>query len=509
MYFRRLPPIPPLLLTTAVLLFTALLFAQRINLTAVDLGRHLKNGELFIKYGTLLHTNHYSYTEPDYSVITHHWGSGVLFYLVYRLLGFPGISLVYIGIIVTAVFLMLRIGEKIASLPIAALATVFSVPLIATRIEIRPEGITYLLFAAYLFLLLQFHQRKISYQVLAILLLSLQLLWVNTHIFFIFGWLVFFVYAACDMVNQSRIATLPRWGSLLAGLIGISLINPFGLQGLFEPFMILREYGYDIVENQTLLFMQRRFPAGEYIHTMLASLLIIIAWFFVIARRKTYHSYLPFFIISTVFGLLSWSMIRMISLIGLSLIPLTTVLLRPFENRQLRSFSEYLTIVIISSGLLIRSNYYAAITPVTGIGLMSGVEKSYEFFQKSNLHGPILNNYDIGSYLIFYLPGEEKVFVDNRPEAYSVSFFKDIYIPMQSDETVWHQILERYQFNVIYFNRHDRTPWAQPFLIRRIKDPDWAPVYADAYTLILVRRTSENQSIIERHELSQEYFVVR
>src|SRR3989338_11609566 len=126
------------------------------------------------------------------------------------------------------------------------------------------------------------------------------------------------------MVNQSRIATLPRWGSLLAGLIGISLINPFGLQGLFEPFMILREYGYDIVENQTLLFMQRRFPAGEYIHTMLASLLIVFAWFFVIARRKTYHSYLPFFIISTVFGLLSWSMIRMIGLFGLSLIPLTT-----------------------------------------------------------------------------------------------------------------------------------------------------------------------------------------
>jgi len=127
----------------------------------------------------------------------------------------------------------------------------------------------------------------------------------------------------------------------------------------------------------------------------------------------------------------------------------------------------------------------------------------------SGVIGPILNNYDIGSYLIFYLPEEEKVFVDNRPEAYSVSFFKDIYIPMQSDETVWHQIRERYQFNVIYFNRHDRTPWAQPFLIRRIKDPDWAPVYADAYTLILVRRTSENQSIIERHELSQEYFVVR
>jgi len=509
MYFRRLPPIPPLLLTTAVLLFTALLFAQRINLTAVDLGRHLKNGEVLIKYGTLLRTNHYSYTEPDYPVITHHWGSGVLFYLVYRLLGFPGISLVYIGIIVTAVFLMLRIGEKIASLPIAALATVFSVPLIATRIEIRPEGITYLLFAAYLFLLLQFQQRKISYQVLAILLLSLQLLWVNTHIFFIFGWLVFFVYAACDMVNQSRIATLPRWGSLLAGLIGISLINPFGLQGLFEPFMILREYGYDIVENQTLLFMQRRFPAGEYIHTMLASLLIVTAWFLLIRQRKTYHSYLPFIVIATIFCFLSWYMIRMIGLFGLSLIPLCSILLTSIKDHYYRTFAAYIAAGVIGLGVLVGSHYYAAFTPMSGIGLLADVEKSYAFFKESNLRGPILNNYDIGSYLIFYLPEEEKVFVDNRPEAYSVSFFKDIYIPMQSDETVWHQIRERYQFNVIYFNRHDRTPWAQPFLIRRIKDPDWAPVYADAYTLILVRRTSENQSIIERHELSQEYFVVR
>lgn len=509
MHFRRLPPIPPLLLTTAVLLFTALVFAQRINLTAVDLGRHLKNGELFIEHGILLRTNHYSYTEPDYPVITHHWGSGVFFYLVYRLLDFPGLSLAYIGITVTAVFLMLRIGEKLASLPIAALATVFTVPLIATRIEIRPEGITYLLFSTFLFLLFQFQRQKISYRLLGILLLILQLIWVNTHIFFIFGWLVVGVFAVSDLFDQSPATTPLRWGSLLTGLIGVSLINPFGLQGLLEPFMILREYGYDVVENQTLLFMQRRFPAGEYVHTMLASLVMVLAWFLFITRRKTLHTYLPFFILASIFGLLSWYMIRMISLFGLSLIPLCSVLLSTIKGHYYRTFAAYIAVGIIGFGILVGNHYYAAFTPISGIGLLPEVEKSYAFFKENNLHGPILNNYDIGSYLIFYLPEGEKVFVDNRPEAYSVSFFKNTYIPVQSDEAVWKEMLEKYQFNVIYFNRHDRTPWAQPFLIRRIKDPGWAPVYADVYTLLLLRRNEENQSIIDRFELPQSYFVVR
>jgi len=41
------------------------------------LGRHIKNGELVLNgdFG-ILKSNFYSYTEPDFPVINHHWGGG-------------------------------------------------------------------------------------------------------------------------------------------------------------------------------------------------------------------------------------------------------------------------------------------------------------------------------------------------------------------------------------------------------------------------------------------------
>jgi hypothetical protein len=61
---------------------------------------------------------------------------------------------------------------------------------------------------------------------------------------------------------------------------------------------------------------------------------------------------------------------------------------------------------------------------------------------------------------------------------------------------------------VIYFYRHDQTTWGQPFLIRRIDDPAWAPVFVDGYTIILAKRGGVNQGVIEKFELPRSIFGV-
>jgi hypothetical protein len=139
-------------------------------------------------------------------------------------------------------------------------------------------------------------------------------------------------------------------------------------------------------------------------------------------------------------------------------------------------------------------------------GLFPDINRSAEFFKAEKLSGAIFNNYDIGGYLIYHLFPQEQVFVDNRPESYSGDFFQKIYIPMQQSEDVWKKYEQQYDFNVIYFSRHDLTPWAQPFLIRRLQDPAWAPVYTDAFVLILLKRNDENRSVIERFEIPKSNF---
>jgi hypothetical protein len=69
------------------------------------------------------------------------------------------------------------------------------------------------------------------------------------------------------------------------------------------------------------------------------------------------------------------------------------------------------------------------------------------------------------------LKEKQKVFVDNRPEAYSVAFFDSIYKPMQENDAFFKQMVEKYDINTICFYRHDATPWAQPFLFAEHKTP--------------------------------------
>ena len=120
--------------------------------------------------------------------------------------------------------------------------------------------------------------------------------------------------------------------------------------------------------------------------------------------------------------------------------------------------------------------------------------------------GPIFNDYDIGGYLLFHLFPKEKVFIDNRPEVYPADFFEKTYIPMQEDETIWEENQQKYGFNAIFFSINDATPWAQKFLIERVKDNEWAPVFVDNYAIIFVKRTEANKGIIEKFEIPKEKF---
>jgi hypothetical protein len=98
--------------------------------------------------------------------------------------------------------------------------------------------------------------------------------------------------------------------------------------------------------------------------------------------------------------------------------------------------------------------------------------------------------------------------VDNRQEAFPPDFFQKIYIPMQEKMAVWRDSQAKYGFNVIYFYRQDITPWGQGFLVDRINDPLWAPVFVDNYSIIFILRYCIDQNIIYRFELPKSMFSV-
>jgi len=498
------------LITLLISALVGLFFAQKINLFTADLGRHIKNGEVVLHNTEVLYSNFYSYTDPNFKTINHHWLFGVLVNTLYQVGGFNLISVAYVIVNAAAFLLIFLCARKLSNTKTALIISLVSIPLLTSRTEVRPEGLSYLFFGLYLYVFLSLKGKSPNFWRALVILPIIQTLWVNTHIFFVFGIFISGVFLL-DVIVENR-KDIAKYVCLLLTTTLASLVNPFFLRGLEEPFSIFREYGYQIVENQTLFFIQKRFGLPIYVHFEIFFLLgIALSTAYILtAGKKFRRSYVVIFLI--VFGLLTFKINRILQLYGFVFIPCASFLIFQIKNKLFPKINidfaliSAASLILVSS--LIQNSYFSPFRDTFGLGLMENTEKAAEFFLGNHIKGPIFNNYDIGGYLIFNLFPEYRVFVDNRPEAYSVDFFNDAYIPMQEDENIWEKEDAKYNFNAIFFYRQDITPWAQPFLIRRIKDKDWAPVYVDDFSIILVKNSMRNEEIIHKYKLPDKTFKI-
>jgi hypothetical protein len=526
-----------------LLAWYGLFFVHKIDLTTADLGRHLKNGQLILQgnFG-ILKTNFYSYTHPDYSVVNHHWGGGVIFYLIWKLFGFTGLSLFYLIISLIIFCLFFRIAQKEAGFKIAALVSILSIPLIAARTEIRPEIFSYL-FAGFFFWILWHYRKGFLSDKWLFVLPILGICWVNTHIYFVFGPALVglflfegFLEKITGLRSLSRakrgVSFAPRndkikkpspsrhdnknFGLVFLLTIVATLFNPFGLKGVFYPFNIFRNYGYKIIENQSVWFLERLgIISNPNLALFKIVFLVLVLSFILVFIRKRRSFSIIYFCLAVVLSVMAWLAIRNFTLFGFFALPIIAYNIKKGLGQKIKFNSLNIRLGLVFLGLaifLITFFTHYQRLPLEGnkfgFGLVPENNQSAEFFKREKIQGPILNNYDIGSYLIYHLYPEELVFVDNRPEAYPAAFFQEIYIPLQEDKAVWQEQDKLYNFNVIFFSHRDATPWGQKFLIERLNDPLWAPVFADQYAIIFLKRNTLNQAIIEKYEIPKNYFRV-
>ena len=499
-----------LLLGAAMAVYAGAL-AQQLDLTAADLGRHLKNGELFVTRGAVLSTNFYSYTQPDHPAINHHWGSGVIFYLVWKAGGFLGLHLFFTVVSLAALWLLWRIAEPRAGPGLTALIFVCIAPLLAERREIRPEMFTYLFGAWFLHQLFQVRDGRAKARALWTLPL-IEAAWVNTHIYFCFGPAFIGAFLLEAIGARDRRALVKPLALTLLAALAVTLLNPFGVRGALAPLTIFQEYGYRVLENQTVWFLEPLVPKTNFLLFKLVfwGLItsIVLAWAVAGQRLCSAETYL-----AAAGGLLGWLALRNFALFACIAFLVLSTNLGALCRASLQRWRAWWTgggalanLVVLG---LMAQGANGLLLPLSlepGLGIRPGNDAAARFVLAQDLEGPIFNNYDIGGYLIFHLFPRHRVFVDNRPEAYSVGFFRDVYVPLQNSEGAWRKFDAQYRFNTIIFQRNDQTPWAQRFLVSRVRDPLWAPVFVDDYSLILVRRTPRNAAVIQRFEIPQERF---
>ncbi len=509
---------------TLLCLYFFYLVIMPINLHTADLGRHIKNGELFVTQGIIPSTNLYSYTFPNLPFINHHWGTGVLFYLIYQFFGFSGLSIFFALLSVITFLLFLHLALKYSNLYTTLLVAALTIPLASSRTEIRPEVFSYLFISAFFWLLFNYNQGNLKHKWLWAIPL-IELLWVNIHIYFPFGLLLLAIFGLEKLVQtlfqKSKQNTSQLQWLILVGVIsgGVTLINPNGLTGVLYPFHIFDNYGYKVLENQSVSELDRliAYPPTPFFKSL--AVLLGLSWIaaFLSFNGKKWLSSgsISLFLITIIFTIMSFNAVRNYSLFAQFALSIIAINLKnlTFSKLKIDQGSAYLFYPILLicaflSTLFISPNYWEK-RPAGQIGTYPQSDQAVRFFLDNNLNGPIFNNYDNGGLLIFSLYPKEKVFVDNRPEAYPSDFFQKTYIPMQLDSKVWEVESQKYNFNTIFFYRRDLTNWGQNFLIERIKDKNWAPIYVDNFEIIFLKVNDQNAELIKKFRLPDSMFSVR
>ncbi len=495
------------IILVVIFLFTwlSILLSRGTDLTTADLGRHIANGRYFFENHKIPEKNLYSYSNPDAPFVNHHWGSGVIFYLIWKYFDFSGLTSFYIAISLLTFFLIFSLTKKFSCLAIATFVATLAIPLIGDRTEIRPEIFSYFFSVVFFQLLWKYKYENMSSRWL-LLLPAIMLIWVNLHIYFIFGIGILGLFFL-DMLLEKNKKKSKALGIILALIMLATLFNPLGIKGALYPFNIFQNYDYRVLENQSVGFLSNlTFVANPnlLIFKITLSILLLSHLALLIFNRKKISW--PLFGLAITISVLGWSALRNFALFGYFSIPtiaygITGVMKKSYLKKYQAFFfiPSFFAFIFFANRDAIYSDKSTEYIP-------KEVSASANFFINNHLSGPIFNDYDIGSFLIFKLFPREKVFVDNRPEAYPKDFFQTVYIPMQQSDTAWNDALVKYNFNTIYFSLKDATPWGQNFLLKRIDDSNWSPVYADQYAIIFLRKNEKNKDLISKFKIARDNF---
>jgi hypothetical protein len=476
--------------------------AVPVDLIKSDLGRHIINGELIV-HGNwdVLYKNYYSYTNPQYPFINHHWLFGVFCFFCWHYFGFTGLSFIYLMLELSAFYLFFHSWQRYSSFTMACAFGLLSFPLICFRSEVRPEGISYLFCGLFWWLIDSYQQKRLKPHHLIIGLCFLQVIWVNTHIFFIIGPILTALFWLQARVNKEE-QQAEILQKLFFLLLGMCLINPSGINGLLAPFHIDKAYTYPVQEISSVfnLLNDKISPFRIFLLYFLAAIGMLGAALFFLVRRDGFKKYIFIGSLTLILSLLAMKAVRIIGLFGFFWIPLTTYVFSSWFQSETTKFRKNIEIVLLILGIIVSVSVNCDWKQSHGLGIVPGCNDAAEFFKWEKISGPIFNNYDIGGYLIFHLSPGYKLFVDNRNDAFPKDFLMKTFIQMQKNEDLWHKMDLKYHFNVIFITP-ELSDWQGRFLLHRFEDPAWAAVYLKGEALILLKRNAQNDRIIRRNEL--------
>ena len=501
----------------AVLLMFLLAFTPGIGFIE-DLGRHLLLGRLILERGGVPATNLLTYTWPDYPFVNHHWLSEVVLYGLHRAVGLNG--LIVFKALLMAAMLGLAMQTISPDRPSGrwTWAGVLAAVVLGFRAHVRPELFTFVGVVLYAWLFERhrrdrppnpghaLHRATRDRGAIgrAAALLIYGWFWANAHIYFVFG----LGMAGAFVLERAWTRRAWPWPetAVLAALVGVSLLNPSGWRGLLYPFSIFRDYGLALTENASPFELWQSALNPMLIVLPFLTALGLAAVLGVIVRRPR-GSAEPFRLANILILLAAlaaaWRMARSAPLPALAALPVIGewCRLRPGVRRVPRVagvLSASVVALWLASGVV--DGWYTRAFPSPIGPTPFGLDDEDRYLalrglRADGLPGRVFSDYNIGS-LVEYTLWPEPGYVDNRPEAFPVSFWRGEYLPVLELGERWEQVREARGIETVAVS----LPGVRDGFVRAMMSrPDWRLVHLDFLFAVWVRDTEANAAFIGRN----------
>jgi tetratricopeptide (TPR) repeat protein len=489
--------------------FCALLAAQKI--VDPDFWWHLKTGEWIWQYKAIPHVDPFSYTFKGAEWINYEWLFHATIYPIYKLGGF-GALIVFVTIVVLLTFLILFFacrevdgGKKWLSIVILFVALL----VVWRRFSIRPQIISFLLLALYLYLLILYQKEKITTRQLIVFLIPAHLLWVNVHGSFLMGIFLAGAYALGRFVplamSHYRYLKPVLQDKKLQGLlflcfllVMISFFNPYTYRVFLVPIKtaVAEEALTNITEWAPMdIKSLGLFVIEPTIWFRVLFLLGVISFLIKLNNLKKVENVVIF----ALFSYMAFKHVRFSVDFAIATTPMIINNLTQFNWRVWRwkwAISLPLAILIVSS-----ANTVWVLISSKRLGL--GVWKNYpvetaNFLKEHNVKGKIFNDYNFGGYLIWHLWPDIPVFIDGRtPTIYDQDFLW-LYILAQKEKEIWKKVTEHYGINIVLV-QDDREKGYVSLCYWLDENKDWMLVAFDDVSNLYMKRGTTYDGLIEQY----------
>lgn len=463
----------------------------------LDIWYHIASGNFFLTHGIIYH-DVFSFTEYGNRWIPYEWLAAISFAFLYKIGGFFTIK-IFVALFTT---LQIVIFYKIIH-NIFRLSFLYSLFLTITFFLFnsfffvpRPYIIANTLFIIFLYVILNY---LLNNKNLLWIIIPLFFIWTNVHGSGILGIGLFLITTiGCFLYwlfsKSSRSLQKSKILFIFTGVLFIiSILPPLGFLDYQQLWLFMehKQLISSMIDEWHPLYNSEIILLG--ILFSFFSGIIILFSAYSLKKNKMFLYYC-----SILLGLLvfTYQAVRNV-FVGSSLLLLLLAYVFTYKKKLQYFILGMITLIasVWASVLYTRFLNYQLYYPI----------QAASFITKNKLPGHIFNDFTYGSYLLSKLYPQQKVFIDVRVDVYITKELPDLYklynnakqIPTKQFNTVLNNFFDKYQINyVLIRTQKDTVQWKIYNTLQT--DPRWKLIFWDDVSVIFIRNSTKNNSIIRR-----------